>query len=60
MLTVYDLIYDQLIGQTIMVNGKEIEVRDVKKSKGDSPYICECTDGEESIFLYPNTKFSIR
>lgn len=60
MLTVYDLIYDQLIGQTIMVDGKEIEVRDVKKSKGDSSYICECTDGIESIFLYPNTKFSIR
>lgn len=60
MLTIYDLIYDQLIGQTIMVNGKEIEVRDIKKPKGDCSYVCECTDGENSMFLYPNTKFSIR
>lgn len=60
MLTIYDLIYDQLIGQTIMVDGREVEVREIKKPKGESLYVCECTDGEESIFLYPNTIFSIR
>lgn len=58
MQTIYDLIYDQLIGQVILVNGQELEVRDIRKPK-DPQYVCECTDGEGSIFLYPSTKFSI-
>lgn len=54
---IIDLLQDQLSGQTILINGFQVEAKYIKKGKGDC--ICTISDGENTIDLYPQTEFEI-
>lgn len=56
---VFDILCDQLQGQTVFIPsiGKEIEVISVIKRSGDC--LCTISDGNQSIDLYPQTEFEI-